>query len=147
MDYLPYCSRATFFETRLYYYIMNNGSIMNSFRGQNRVSERYIGLPRAWVYSAEVVSQYKDLRILARRNAAISYQSVLRKLKTENPDFTEEAIAYVRKNNHLLLRHICDLPYYISGCILCTSYSLWRFLFSRSTEWANSPVFKIILKR
>lgn len=32
MDYLPYCEQATFLDSALYYYVMNDGSIMNAFR-------------------------------------------------------------------------------------------------------------------
>lgn len=132
MDYLPHCSQAAFFDTALYYYIMNDGSIMNSFRSQDRVSGRYVGLPRAWAYSAEVVQPLsRELEINARSRAAMFYQTVLRKLEQPDPAFIEEAVSYVRKNKGALLHYSWGFKYYLSALPLCISYSLWARIFRR----------------
>lgn len=130
-DYLTVCHKAIFYEDAYYYYIDTPGSITNNFRNRPRVEYKYTHIPRGWVYTAEAVSKYPDMNALARARAAMTYQSVLKKITPENDEFTAEAIAYLQKNNHLLLHHRWGIPYFISGCILCTSYRLWKFIFRR----------------
>lgn len=132
MDYLPFCSQAAFFDAGLYYYIMNEGSIMNSFRSQDCVSGRYVGLPRAWAYSAEVVQPLsRELEIYAQSRAAMFYQTVLKKLAQPDRTFIEEATSYVRKNKGALLRYRWGIKYYLSALPLCISYSLWARFFRK----------------
>lgn len=130
-DYLRICQKAIFLEDALYYYIDTPGSITNSFRSRKKVEYRYVHIPRSWAYFADAVTPYKQVHSETKMRAAMSYQSVLKKLEPEDTAFTDEAIAYVRKNNHLLLRHRWGIPYFISGCILCMNYRLWKFIFRR----------------
>lgn len=131
MDYLRFCKRAVFLEDQLYYYIDTPNGITNSFRNRRRVEKKYIYLPRGWVYTAGAVSQYRELSNLAKARAAMTYQSVLRKIEPECDEFTAEAIAFVRKNNHLLVRYSWGIRYFISGILLCISYRLWAQLLRR----------------
>lgn len=130
-DYLRVCHKAVFFEDALYYYIDTPGSIMNNFRNRRQVEYQYVHIPRSWVYTAESIAAYPRMNALARARAAMTYQSVLKKLTPENDEFTQETLAYLRKNNHLLLRHRWGLPYFVSGCILCLNYRLWKAIFRR----------------
>ena len=130
-DYLRICQKACFLEDQLYYYIDTNGSILNNFRSRRNVEPRYVHIPRSWVYFAQAVTVYPQVCAEATMRAAMSYQSVLRKLTPEDDAFTAEAIAYVRKNNHLLLLHRWGIPYFVSGCILCLNYRLWKAIFRR----------------
>lgn len=130
-DYLRVCRKAVFYEDAFYYYIDTPGSITNNFRRRRQVEYRYVHIPRGWVYTADAISGYPKMNTLARARAAMTYQSVLRKLTPEDDAFTAEAIAYIRKNNHLLLRHRWGVPYFISGCILCLNYRLWKAVFRR----------------
>lgn len=130
-DYLSVCKRARFLEDALYYYFDVAGSITNNFRNRKNVEYKYVHIPRSWVYVADAVVQDRYVYAEAKMRAAMTYQSVLRKLEPENPEFTAEAIAYLRKNNHLLLRHSWGYPYFVSGCILCVSYRIWKLIFRR----------------
>lgn len=138
MDYLPYCSQAAFFDTGLYYYIMNDGSIMNSFRSQECVSDRYVGLPRASAYSAEVVQPLSgELEIYAQSRAAMFYQTVLRKLAQPDSTFTEEAVTYVRQHRRTLLHYSWGFKYYLSALLLCASYPAWAKVFRWKADAAR----------
>lgn len=138
MDYLPYCSQAAFFNAGLYYYIMNDGSIMNSFRSQDCVSGRYVGLPRAWAYSAEVVQPLSgELEIYAQSRAAMFYQTVLRKLEQPDGIFIEEAVTYVRQHRRTLLHYSWGFKYFLSALLLCASYPLWAKVFRQKTDAAR----------
>lgn len=131
MDYLRVCQKAVFLEDYLYYYIDTPKSIMNNFRNRDHVEYKYTYLPRGWVYTAESVAHYKDLSDLAKARAAMTYQSVLRKIEPECDEFTAEAVAFVRKNNHLLIRYSWGIRYFISGVLLCISYPIWARLLRR----------------
>lgn len=130
-DVLALCQKAVFLEDRLYYYIDTPGSITNSFRNRPRVGQAYVHIPRSWVYTAKTTGKYPRVHRLIRARAAMTYQSVLRKLEPEDPEFTKEAIAYVRRNNGVLLRYRWGVPYFISGCVLSISYPLWKRIFRR----------------
>lgn len=132
MDYLPYCKQTVFLDANLYYYVMNNGSIMNSFRDSRWISDKYVTLPRAWVYTAEVVAPLgDDLEIYAQSRATMFYQTVLRKLTQPDETFIQETVSYVRRNKGTLLHYRWGIKYYLSALPLCASYSLWARLFRR----------------
>ncbi len=132
MEYLRHCENATFLDTRLYYYVMNGGSVMNSFRSQRCVSEGYIGIPRAWVYSAAVVKPLSvELEIYTQSRAAMFYQTVLRKLEQPDEAFIEEAVSYVRQHKDTLRHYKWGIKYYLSALLLCASYPLWAKVFRR----------------
>ncbi len=135
MDYLPHCTQGTFFESRLYCYIMNDGSIMDSFNAQACISEKFISLPRAWVYSAEAVHPLsKELETYAQSRATMFYQTVLRKLAWPDSAYIEETVNYVRQHRRTLLHYRWGFKYYLSALLLCTSYTLWAKVFRRRTE-------------
>lgn len=135
MDYLPYCSQAVFFDVGLYYYIMNDDSIMNTFRSKNCVSEKYVGLPRAWVYTATVVHPLsKELETYSRSRAAMFYQTVLRKLSRPEDAFIDEAVTYVRLNRRTLLHYGWGFKYYLSALMLTFGYPVWAKFFRQKTE-------------
>ena len=104
---------------------------MNTFRAANSAESKYVHMPRSWAYTADAVAPYRDVFRETALRAAMSYQSVLRKLEPEDDAFTAEAIAYVKKYNHLLLQHRWGIPYFVSGCILCLNYRLWKRIFRR----------------
>lgn len=131
-DYLQVCGKAVFLDDALYYYIDTEGSILNRFRHATAVAHKYMHMPRSWVYFSDAVAHSKHVCAEAKMRAAMNYQSVLRKLEPEDMAFTAEAVRYVRKNNHLLLRHKWGFPYFISGCILCMNYRLWKCIFRRT---------------
>lgn len=150
MDYLPYCSQAVFFYAGLYYYIMNDGSIMNSFREQSIVSDRYIGLPRAWAYSATVVQPLSgELEMYAQSFAAMFYQTVLRKLEAPDETYIQEAVAYVKQHRNTLLRNKLGLKYYLSAVLLSASYPLWAKIFRsgirKKCDTMNQPTLIVSL--
>ena len=130
-DYLKICNKACFFEDALYYYFDTPGSILNTFRSKTRVEHKYMHMPRSWAYTADAVASHREVFRETAMRAAMSYQSVLRKLDPEDDEFTAEAIAYMKKYNHLLLRHRWGIPYFVSGCILCLNYRLWKRIFRR----------------
>lgn len=131
-DYLTVCKKAIFLEDAMYYYIDTPGSILSRFRSRKYVEYKYVHIPRSWAYFADAVTQYKQIHAETTMRAAMSYQSVLKKLEPEDIVFTNEAITFVRKNNHLLLRHRWGFPYFISGVILSVSYRLWAFIFRKN---------------
>lgn len=132
MDYLPYCERAIFLDAKLYYYVMNDGSIMNTFRDSRWISDKYVTLPRAWAYTDEaVVLLGSDLGVYAQSRAVMFYQTVLRKLKQPDEAFIEEAVSYVRQHKDTLLHYKWGFKYYLSALLLCTSYPLWAKVFRR----------------
>lgn len=133
-DCLRVFQKAVFIEDALYYYIDTPGSITNNFRNRKHVEYKYVHIPRGWAYTADAVLECKKMNALARAKAAMTYQSVLRKLEPENAKFAAEAIAYVRKNNYLLFRYSWGVPYFISGCILCISYALWKRIFRQPAK-------------
>lgn len=135
MDFLPYCERAVFLDRPLYYYVMNDGSIMNTFRQNQSVPAKYVGLPYAWAYSAEVVRPLsKELTVYAQSRAAMFYQTVLRKLEKPSPEYIAEAVAYVRKYKAALLRYRWGWKYYLSAVILSINYKLWASIFRRNFD-------------
>lgn len=138
MDYLPYCEQSAFLDESMYYYVMNNGSIMNSFRSQDCISGRYVGLPRAWAYSAEVVQPLSgELEIYAQSRAAMFYQTVLRKLAQPDGIFIEEAVTYVHQHRRTLLHYSWGFKYYLSALLLCASYPLWAKIFRQKADAAR----------
>lgn len=135
MDYLPYCKQAVFLNAALYYYVMNDGSIMNTFRDNRWISDKYVTLPRAWAYTAEVVAPLEDdLEVYAQSRAAMFYQTVLRKLAQPDSIFTEEAITYVRQHRRTLLHYSWGFKYYLSALLLCASYPLWAKTFRQKLD-------------
>lgn len=134
-DYLPHCKQAVFIDGQLYYYIMNDGSIMNTFRENQSISAKYVGLPRAWSYTAEVVQPISnELVIYARSRAAMFYQTVLRKLENPSPEYIAEAVAYVKKHRSVLLRYRWGWKYYLSAMVLGLGYELWALVFRRNID-------------
>lgn len=114
---------------------MNNGSIMNSFRDSRWISDKYVTLPRAWAYTAEVVASLgDDLESYAQSRAVMFYQTTLRKLTQPDKTFIQEAVSYVRKNKGTLLHYRWGFKYYLSALLLCTSYPLWARVFRQSAE-------------
>lgn len=132
MEYLQYCTKAAFIDAKLYYYIMNETSLMNSFRNNRFVSGKYKGLPRSWAYTANAVRDISgDLTIYAQARAAMFYQTVLRKLEKPDSEYIEEAAAYVKQNKSVLRRYRWGWKYYLSAVILSMSYPLWAAIFRR----------------
>lgn len=135
MDYLPYCKHVVFLEDQLYYYVMNSGSIMNTFRDNQSVSAKYVGLPRAWAYSAEIMQPISnDLVTYAQSRAVMFYQTVLRKLEEPSSDYIAEAINYAKNHRLVLLRYRWGWKYYLSAIILSMSYQLWTFIFRKNID-------------
>lgn len=135
MDYLPYCEQSAFLNERLYYYTITNDSVMNSFRDRAIVSEKYIGLPRAWAYSAAVVQPLsRELETYAHSRAAMFYQTVLRKLAQPSDAFIAEAVTYVQQRKRALLHYRWGFKYYLSALLLCTNYPLWSNVFRQKSE-------------
>lgn len=132
MDYLPYCKNVIFLEDQLYYYITNNGSIMNTFRSKKGFSKKYTGLPRSWVYIAEVMQPISnELVTCAQARAVMYYQTVLRKLEAPDSDYIIEAIDYVKKHKAALLHYHGGWKDYLSAVILSMNYKLWACIFRR----------------
>lgn len=133
MEYLQYCKKAVFIDTKLYFYVMNGASLMNSFRNSRFVDQRYLGLPRSWRYTESAVRDVsKDLSIYARARASMFYQTVLRKLEEPETEYINEAVAYVKQNKTVLCRYRWGWKYYLSAVILSMSYPLWAAIFRRS---------------
>lgn len=132
MEYLQHCTKAAFIDAKLYYYITNETSLMNSFRINRFVSGKYKSLPRSWAYTANVVREIsEDLTVYAQARAAMFYQTVLRKLEKPDSEYIEETSAYVRQNKSVLRRYRWGWKYYLSAVVLCMSYSLWAAIFRR----------------
>lgn len=135
MDYLQHCKKAALIDAKLYYYVMNETSLMSSFRNNRFVSEKYQALPRAWNYTANAVKGIsEDLSVYARSRASMFYQTVLRKVYQLEQSFIDEAIAYVKQNKTALLRYKWGYRYYLSTVVLSMSYPLWSAIFRRGTE-------------
>ena len=132
IEYLQYCAKATFIEAKLYHYVMNETSLMNSFRNNRIVGDKYRGLPRAWRYTANVIKDIsEDLEVYAQSRAAMFYQTVLRKLEKPDSEYIEEAAAYVKQNKSVLRRYRWGWKYYLSAVVLSISYPLWATIFRR----------------
>lgn len=132
MEYLQYCGKAVFIEDNLYCYVMNETSLMNSFRNNRVVGDKYLGLPRAWRYTADAVKDIsEDLAIYAQSRAAMFYQTVLRKLEKPGPEYIDETIAYVKEYGAILRRYRWGWKYYFSAVVLGISYPLWAAIFRR----------------
>lgn len=133
MNYLQHCGKGVFLETPLYYYTLAEGSITDTFRRSRTVSGQYMSLPRACRYAAKILQNISEAHAAAyRARAAMYYQTVLRKLRSPDESYVNEAIAYVRENRKYLLRHLWSLKYYLSAMILCRSYPLWCTVFRNS---------------
>lgn len=134
-DYFRVCSKAVFMEDAFYYYVNTPGSIMNRFRTARRIEYRYIALPRAHAYTAEVLHELGyDLEEWERAAAAMFYQTVLRKLENPTEDYVNEAVSYVRQNRKCLRKRNFAVKYYISAWILSLSWPLWRKIFRRGAD-------------
>lgn len=125
MDYLRHCRKAVFLDSALYFYIMNPGSIMNSFRESSFVNSKYVDLPRSWRYTAEAFPPSDELAVYSRSRAVMFYQTVLRKLEAPDPVYIEEAVSYVRKYKSVLRRYRWGWKYYLSAIILSIDYKFW----------------------
>lgn len=128
-DLFPFVQKSVFLGDALYYYIDTPGSIVNASCGRTHVGKAYISRPRSWVYTEKATARYPKVHRINKARATMTYQMLLRKLDPEDPEFTKEAIAYVRRNKGALLRYTWGIPYYASGCLLCISYPLWKKIF------------------
>lgn len=133
VQYMKYCHKAVFFDSTLYYYITDSGSVMNTFREERAVNSCYVALPQVWNYTAEVMEDIsQDLSTYCRSRAAMFYQTVLRKLRNPSQEYIDEAIDYLRKNRFALCKYQWGWKYYLSSIILCLNYRLWAFIFRMS---------------
>lgn len=131
-EYLQYCDKATCIEEELYCYITTEGSITDTFRTSRVVNDRYMSLPRAWCYAAEIMKDIsKELMTFAQAKAAMYYQTVLRKLEKPDEMYIREARAYVKEHNHALRHSSWGRKYYCSGLVLRMGYPLWARIFRR----------------
>ena len=133
-DYVKICYKVVFLEDQLYYYIDTPGGIMNTLNNSRKLSPKYMTYPRGHIYVSEAVKDYKHLNMQQRALAAMAYQRVLRRLETEDREFAAEAQAYMRKNNHVLLRYRWGGVLVLSGLVLSISYSLWAYIFRRFAD-------------
>lgn len=142
-EYIKHCKKAVFIEDSLYFYIMHNGSIMNTFRQSRTVDRRYVDLPRGWRYCAETVEEFSpELMNIPKARAAMFYQTVLRKLENPEIEYIEEAITYVKQNKAALCRYRWGWKYYLSAIVLCMSYSCWAEIFRKPLRLVNREEIK-----
>lgn len=127
-DYLRGCDKAVFLDARLYYYCDTDGGVINKLHNSPTLPAKYMAFPRGNRYVAELFPQFKRVNKKYRLRAAASYMRLLRKIEPENDAFTEEAVAYVRKNLILLMTERQYLKFFVSGVVLSISYPLWKWL-------------------
>ena len=131
-EYLQYCAHAAFVDKQLYFYITTNGSITSTFRQNRTVSNKYISLPQAWRFTADIMEEISaDLAHWSQARACMFYQTVLRKIENLNEAYITEAISYVRKHCVTLRHYHWGYKYYLSALLLCTSYPLWIKIFRK----------------
>ncbi len=143
MEYLCHVSKASFLSEKLYYYVKTDGSIMNTFKSNRIVDDKYISLPRAWSYTAEIVEDMSNkLSIFSQSRAAMFYNTVLRKLDNPDKKYIQEAVDYVKKHKSTLLHYRWGLKYYLSSLLLGISYPLWASIFRRVSEHERNPFYE-----
>ena len=134
-DYLIHCKKAVFLEEQLYNYVVNCGSITNTFRENRVIRDVYMNLPKSWRFCTEVMESFShELGNQARARTVMFYQTVLRKLEKPDSNYIDETIAYVKKNKSALLHYKWGYKYYISGLVLSISYPLWSKIFRRGLQ-------------
>lgn len=134
-EYLRHCSKSSFVERTLYYYVTTEGSVMSTFRTSRTVNRNYVGLPRAWRFTAEIMEGISDeLAVWSRSRAAMFYQTVLRKLRNPEDAYIQEAVSYVKQHGNTLLHYKWGIKYYLSALVLCSSYPLWANIFRRGID-------------
>lgn len=134
-DFLRVCSKAAFIDEALYYYIDTPGSIMNAFRANRIVPEKYLALPRAHAYTAQALKETGcSIYQLSQAKATMFYQTVLRKLERPETTIIQEAVTYVKQHKNTLLRYRWGTKYYLSALVLCAGYPLWAKFFRRGID-------------
>lgn len=134
-EYLQYCTKAVFCSQKMYFYITTEGSITSTFRTSRVVSKKYMSLPRAWRYTAEVMQSISaELSIFAQAKSAMFYQTILRKLARPDERYIQEAIAYIKQHKNLLLHYRWGMKFFFSGLVMCMSYHLWASIFRRGID-------------
>lgn len=131
-DYISRISCVAHTNKKLYYHIQTPDSCMSGFRLNRFVGNKFVFVPRGWVYTAShIKDKQSDAYYQMVARAAMFYQTVLRKLEQPDPAFIEEAVSYVRKNKGALLHYSWGFKYYLSALPLCISYSLWARIFRK----------------